>query len=137
MYILRYHEKIFKRLVTITINTAQITTIGVYTFANLVKNRTVVGLLAAACSTDWITLDIIESSSKRFTCKITCPDKFTAPANTVSPFCTCTGTDSPVIIDISNWVSPSIKVASSGTLSPTFTMILSLIFTFFKYSSLL
>ena len=62
-YILSCHVMNPKRAGIVDTSNAQITTTGVYILENLVRNRTDCGLLAAACSTDSNTLDIIESFS--------------------------------------------------------------------------
>ena len=103
---------------TIAVSTASITTIGVYTLANLVMNLSILGFPAAAFSTESRILVTIDSDSGFSTFIFRTPCWLMQPEMTFVPGAALTGTGSPVTGDVSKRLSPSTTIPSRGILSP-------------------
>ena len=80
--------------------------------------RSIFGLLAAAFSTESIILVTMDSSNTFSTLILITPDVFKHPDVTSVPTLADTGTGSPVTVDVSIIVSPSVITPSRGIRSP-------------------
>ena len=108
-----------------TTNTAAHTTIGVYSFANLVTNLSDCVFETVADSIHSNILLTVELSYVLFTLILINPFILMLPLNTLSFFCLETGIDSPVKGERSKVDSPSTITPSNGILSPGLTKIIS------------
>ena len=97
---------------------AIITTTGVYILANLVMNLSILGLPAAAVSTELRMRVTMDSDKGRTTFILRTPWIFMQPEITSVPAAALTGTGSPVTGEVSILLSPSTTIPSRGILSP-------------------
>ncbi len=88
-------------------------------------NFSVLAFFAEAYSTSSNILDAVESVYGFSTFTVRRPLRFIQPDNTLSPFDTSFGMDSPVRALASSDEEPSITTPSKGILSPGFTYIIS------------
>ena len=100
-------------------------TTGTNTPLTLSANFAIGAFELVASSTRWTICESVVSSPTFVACILKYPDLFKVAPITLSPICFSTGILSPVNIDSSTALLPSITTPSTGNFSPGFTITIS------------